>query len=82
MNLNLHDAIPECIPRQIIKPLQNRTSKLRAALIADSNAAAKKNESSEVDSNSTPFASARSSIVPPKSDVKTPAVTAKPKNIF
>ena len=37
MKLNLNEAIPEAqTARTIIKPIQNKTSKLRAARIADS----------------------------------------------
>lgn len=30
MNLQVENPIPECMPKQLIKPVQNRTSKLRA----------------------------------------------------
>jgi len=43
MKLNLNDAIPEAqTSRTITKPIQNKTSKLRAARIADSGLLLKK----------------------------------------
>ncbi len=53
MTLIVDDVIPEVQPRTIIKPLQNRTSKLRAEKIADQTLA--KTRIDQDDTNLTPF---------------------------
>ena len=52
MKLNLNDTIPEAqTARTIIKPIQNKTSKLRAARIADSGLLLKKAVTEEAQQN-------------------------------
>lgn len=49
MKLNLNEVIPEAqAAKTIIKPIQNKTSKLRAAKFAENNLQLKKTDSHEV----------------------------------